>query len=84
MDRPAQQTGGVPMHTVLDIDVWAHEVAVAEAVALRDAVRDSLVDGAGLVEALALVRRRMRTLTPQQREIVVGSIDAASAERRSP
>lgn len=72
------------MHTVLDIDVWAREVAVAEAAALRDAVRGSLIDGAGLTEALALVRRRMRTLTPQQREIVVGSIDTAPAERRSP
>ena len=72
------------MHTVVDIDVWAREVAVAEAATLRDAVRDSLVDGAGLFQALALVRRRMRTLTPQQREIVVGSIDAAPAERRSP
>ena len=70
------------MHTVLDIDVWASEVAVAEAAALRDAVRDALVDGAGLTEALALVRRRMRSLTPQQREIVVGSIDAAPAGRR--
>jgi hypothetical protein len=72
------------MQTVLDIEVWASEVAVAEAAALREAVRDSLVDGAGLTEALALVRRRMRSLTPQQREIVVGSIDAASAERRLP
>lgn len=70
------------MHTVLDIDVWASEVAVAEAAALRDAVRDALVDGAGLTEALALVRRRMRSLTPQQREIVVGSIDASPAGRR--
>jgi len=71
------------MHTVLDIDVWARDVAVAEAAALREAVRDSLIDGAGLAEALALVRRRMSSLTPQQREIVVGAIDAAPAERRS-
>lgn len=69
------------MHTVLDIDVWAAEVAVTEAAALRDSVRDALVDGAGLTEALALVRRRMRTLTPQQREIVVGAIDASPAGR---
>ena len=72
------------MHSVLDIDDWASEVAVAEAAALRDAVRDALIDGAGLTEALALVRRRMRSLTPEQREIVVGSIDAAPAARRLP
>ena len=35
-----------------------------------------------LTEALALVRRRMRSLTPQQREIVVGSIDASPAGHR--
>ena len=38
------------------------------------------VDAAGKV----LVRRRMRSLTPEQREIVVGSIDAAPAGRHLP
>ena len=30
------------MHQVLDIDVWAREVAAAESVAVRQAVRDAM------------------------------------------
>jgi hypothetical protein len=65
------------MHTVLDIDSWAREVAEAEAVALRDAVRESLKSGAGLTVTLAMIRRRMSSLTAAQREVVVEAIDRA-------
>ena len=67
----------VLMHTVLDIDAWARQVAETEAAALRDAVRNALASGAGLTVTLALVRSRMRSLTTDQREMLVQSIDLA-------
>lgn len=62
------------MHTVLDIDAWAREVALAEALAVRAAVRDAMASGTGGVSALAEVRRRLDRLTPAQREMVVDGI----------
>ena len=59
------------MHTVLDIDTWAREVAEAESVAIRSAVREALESGAGGASALAEVRRRLARLTPAQRALVV-------------
>jgi hypothetical protein len=70
------------MHTVLDIDAWAREVAVAESVAVRDAVRDAMTSGAGGASALDEVRRRLARLTPQQREMVVDGIGLTSDARR--
>ena len=67
----------VLVHTALDIDDWGRGVAVAEADALRDAVRDALLAGAGLAATLALVRRRMSSLTAEQREVMIESIDLA-------
>lgn len=64
------------MHTVLDIDSWARDVAESEAAALREAVRASLLAGAGLTATLELVRGRMRSLTADQRAMVVDAIDA--------
>ena len=64
------------MHTVLDISGWERKVAESEAVLLRESVRGALTTGAGLQATLEMVRRRMRSLTPAQREIVVAAIDA--------
>ncbi|HTI33673.1 MAG TPA: hypothetical protein VL422_08355 [Miltoncostaea sp.] len=64
------------MHTVLDINGWEQTVAESEAVLLRESVRGALASGAGLQATLDMVRRRMRSLTPAQREIVVAAIDA--------
>lgn len=64
------------MHIVLDIDQWERSVAESEAALLRESVRGALVSGAGLQAALEMVRRRMRSLTPAQRELVVAAIDA--------
>jgi hypothetical protein len=66
------------MHTVLDIDGWERRVAESEAALLRESVRGALASGAGLQATLEMVRRRMRSLTPAQREIVVTAIDAPS------
>ena len=40
-------------------------------------MRDALASGAGLTVTLALVRSRMRSLTADQREMLVQSIDLA-------
>ena len=64
------------MHTVLDIQGWEQQVAEAEAAALREAVKGALLAGAGLGATLEMVRRRLRTLTEAQRDIVVAAIDA--------
>jgi hypothetical protein len=64
------------MHTLVDIAGWERQVAETEAAALREAVKGALLAGAGLHATLDMVRRRMRTLTPDQREMVVGAIDA--------
>jgi hypothetical protein len=68
---------------VLDIDVWAREVAQAEAVLVRRAVAEAIAAGRGPGAALEAVRRRMERLTPAQREIVVEAIaaDAKPASR---
>lgn len=62
------------MHGLLDIDGWERGVAESEAALLRESVRDALASGAGLQTTLDMIRRRMRSLTPAQREIVVGAI----------
>lgn len=62
------------MDSVLDIDVWAREIAMHEAAAVRSAVRDAIAAGCGAVGALHAVRRRMSRLTPAQQEIVVEEI----------
>ena len=64
------------MQTVLDINGWERRVAESEAVLLRESVRGALTSGAGLPATLEMVRRRMRSLTPAQRELVVAAIDA--------
>lgn len=58
----------------LDIDAWAAEVAAAEAVQTRAAVREALLAGGGISAALDAVRRRLARLTPEQREAVVSGI----------
>ena len=70
------------MHTVLDIDAWAREVAVAESVAVRAAVREAMESGAGGASALAEVRRRLARLTPEQRAMVVDGIGLSPEPRR--
>lgn len=62
------------MHQVLDIDAWAREVAVAESVAVRQAVRDAMESGASSLAALSVVRRRLARLTEEQRAMVVAGI----------
>ena len=64
------------MQTTIDIARWERQVAEAEAAALREAVRGALLSGAGLGPTLDMVRRRMRSLTDGQRDLVVGAIDA--------
>jgi len=66
------------MHTVLDINAWERRVAESEAVLLRESVRGALASGAGLHATLEMVRRRMRSLTPEQRELLVAAIDVPS------
>lgn len=66
---------------VLDIDAWATEVAAAEAVALREAVREVIMAGGGLAGALDEVRRRLSRLTPEQRETVVDVIGLSPGAR---
>ncbi len=70
------------MHTVLDIDAWAREVAAAESLAVREAVRDALESGAGGASALAEVRRRLARLTPEQRAMVVDGIGLSPEPHR--
>lgn len=70
------------MHTVLDIDAWAREVAAAESVAVRAAVREAMTSGAGGYSALHEVRRRLARLTPEQRALVVDGIGLAPEARR--
>ena len=70
------------MIEVLDIDVWAAEVASAEAHDLRLAVRDVVLAGGGVSGALDEVRRRLSRLTPGQRETVVGAIGLAPGSLR--
>ena len=82
MDRPLARTKGWEMHTVLDIDAWAREVAVSEAVAVRAAVRDAMTSGAGGASALDEVHRRLARLTPEQREMVVDGIGPQVDEYR--
>lgn len=65
------------MHTVLDIDDWARRVAEGEAALLRDDVARILRSGAGLPVALQSVRRRLRRLTPEQRDMVIAAIHPA-------
>lgn len=62
------------MHTVLDIDAWARQVALVEAANVRAAVRDAMSSGVGGRSALDEVRRRLARLTPEQREMVVDGI----------
>lgn len=62
------------MHTVLDIGAWEREVAEAEAVAVRLAVREALDSGQGGASALAEVRRRLARLTDAQREMVITGV----------
>ena len=62
------------MHTVLDIDAWAREVAFTEAAAVRAAVRDAISSGAGGASALDEVRRRLARLASEQRDMVVDGI----------
>lgn len=71
---PPDRDEGVAMHQVLDIDVWAREVAAAESVAVRQAVRDAMTSGAGSLAALSVVRRRLARLTEEQRAMVVAGI----------
>jgi hypothetical protein len=70
------------MHTVLDIGSWEREVAAAESVAVRAAVREALESGAGGASALAEVRRRLARLTPAQRALVVDGVGLAPERRR--
>lgn len=58
------------MHTVLDIDAWSREIASAEAIAIRAAVRDAMTSGAGGMSALHEVRCRLARLTQEQRAMV--------------
>ncbi len=74
MDRPARSDEGVDMHTVLDIDAWARDVAAAESIAIRQAVRDAMTSGASGLAALSVVRRRLARLTDEQRAMVVAGI----------
>lgn len=67
---------------VLDIDVWAGQVAATEADELRLAVRDVMLSGGGVSGALDEVRRRLARLTPGQRETVVGAIGLAPGSLR--
>ena len=62
------------MHTVLDIDAWAREVAAAESIAIREAVREAMTSNATGLAALSVVRRRLARLTPEQRAMVVDGI----------
>jgi hypothetical protein len=62
------------MHTVLDIDAWARDVAAAESIAIRQAVRDAMTSGASGLAALSVVRRRLARLTDEQRAMVVAGI----------
>ena len=62
------------MHTVLDIDAWARDVAAAESIAIRQAVRDAMTSGACGLAALSVVRRRLARLTDEQRAMVVAGI----------
>jgi hypothetical protein len=66
------------VQAVPDIDAWAHEVALREAAAVRDAVREALLAGRGTRAALGEVRLRLATLTPAQREIAIDAIGAAA------
>lgn len=74
MERPPERMKGSHMHEVLDIDAWAREVAVAESVAVRQAVRDAMTSGASSLAALSVVRRRLARLTEEQRAMVVAGI----------
>lgn len=62
------------MHTVLDIDGWAREIARSESLSIRAAVRAAMTSGAGGATALAEVRRRLARLTQEQRAMVVDGI----------
>ena len=70
------------MHTVLDIDAWGREVAAAESVAIRAAVREALESGAGGASALAEVHRRLARLTPAQRALVVDGVGLSPEPHR--
>jgi hypothetical protein len=61
-----------------DIEAWGRQVAAHEAVAIRVAVREALLDGAGAYGALDVVRRRLGRLTAEQREVVVATIGVPS------
>jgi hypothetical protein len=54
-------------------------VAADEAVAIRVAVREALLAGAGAYGALDVVRRRLGRLTAEQREVVVATIGVPAA-----
>jgi hypothetical protein len=62
----------------LDIDAWGRQLAADEAVAIRVAVREALLAGAGAYGALDVVRRRLGRLTAEQREVVVATIGVPS------
>jgi hypothetical protein len=65
---------------VLDIDAWAAELATSEAAEMREAVRAIVLAGGGLAGALDEVRRRLRRLTPAQRETVVSAIGLSAQQ----
>ncbi len=71
--HPRDPGGAVTIRT-LDIDAWAAEVAAAEAVQTRAAVREALLAGGGIPAALDAVCRRLARLTLEQREAVVTGI----------
>jgi hypothetical protein len=59
------------------IDRWAEEIAYGEALAVRALVREALVSGTALSDALGEVRCHLARLTPGQHEVLLRAIALA-------